>query len=73
MELASEESSEPGGSPLACRIPRVGLEAQATSISDCGLGAMPGLLQTPDYARAVVQVAVPKRVPEVVERVCRAG
>jgi hypothetical protein len=33
-----------------------------------GPGIMPGLLQTPGYARAVVQAAVPKWVPEVVEQ-----
>jgi transcriptional regulator with XRE-family HTH domain len=46
----------------------VGLEAEAASISDYGLGIMPGLLQTPDYARAVVRAAVPKWVPEVVNQ-----
>ena len=46
----------------------VGLEAEATSISDYGLGIMPGLLQTPDYARAQVRAAVPKWVPEVVRQ-----
>jgi hypothetical protein len=29
---------------------------------------MPGLLQTPDYARAIIQAAVPKWVPEEVEQ-----
>jgi hypothetical protein len=46
----------------------VGLEAEATSISDNGLAVMPGLLQTADYARAIVRAAVPKWVPEVVEQ-----
>lgn len=46
----------------------VGLEADATSISDYGLGYIPGLLQTPEYARAVVRAAVPKWVPEVVKQ-----
>ena len=46
----------------------MGLEAEAASISDYGLGILPGLLQTPDYARAVVEAAVPKWVPEIVER-----
>lgn len=46
----------------------LGLEDAAASISDYGLGIMPGLLQTPDYARAIVQAAVPKWVPEVVEQ-----
>lgn len=46
----------------------VGLEEAATSISDYGLSVVPGLLQTADYARAVVEAAVPKWVPEVVEQ-----
>jgi transcriptional regulator with XRE-family HTH domain len=46
----------------------LGLEDAATSISDYGLGIMPGLLQTRDYARAIVQAALPKWVPEEVEQ-----
>jgi transcriptional regulator with XRE-family HTH domain len=46
----------------------VGLEAEAASISDYGLGVMPDLLQTPDYARAVAHAAVPKWSPELVEQ-----
>jgi len=46
----------------------VGLEAEAISISDYGLGVLPGLLQTPHYARAVLRALVPKWVPEVVEQ-----
>jgi transcriptional regulator with XRE-family HTH domain len=45
----------------------VGLEAEAVSISDYGLCVMPGLLQTPEYARTVVEALVPKWVPEIVE------
>ncbi|HEV2240354.1 MAG TPA: Scr1 family TA system antitoxin-like transcriptional regulator [Streptosporangiaceae bacterium] len=45
----------------------VGLEADATSIRDFGLGLVPGLLQTPDYARAVLQVSVPHRDPDTIE------
>ena len=41
-------------------------ETAAVSISDYGLGIMPGLLQTSDYARAVVRAAVPRWAPEVV-------
>jgi transcriptional regulator with XRE-family HTH domain len=44
------------------------LEAEAVSISDYGLGIMPGLLQTSDYARAVVRAAVPRWVPEIVKQ-----
>ena len=46
----------------------VGLEAEASSIWDYGLGVIPGLLQTPDYARAVVRAPVPKLAPEVIEQ-----
>jgi transcriptional regulator with XRE-family HTH domain len=37
----------------------VGLEAEATSISDFEPGVVPGLLQTPDYARAVHENVIP--------------
>jgi hypothetical protein len=46
----------------------VQLEAEAAWICDYGLGVVPGLLQTADYARAVVQAAVPKLVPRIVEQ-----
>jgi transcriptional regulator with XRE-family HTH domain len=53
----------PRGLPYSTYIE---LEAEAVAISDYGLGIMPGLLQTSDYARAVVRAAVPRWVPEVV-------
>jgi transcriptional regulator with XRE-family HTH domain len=56
---------QPRGLPYSTYV---GLEAEATSISDYGLGVMPGLLQTSDYARAVVRALVPKWVPDVVEQ-----
>ena len=46
----------------------VGLEAEAGSISDFGLGLIPGLLQTPDYARAVIRANIPHRSPELVDQ-----
>jgi transcriptional regulator with XRE-family HTH domain len=46
----------------------VGLEAEATSISDYEPGVVPGLLQTPDYARAVHQGAMPRLSPAVIEQ-----
>jgi hypothetical protein len=46
----------------------VGLEQGAVAIRDYGLGVLPGLLQTEDYARAVVQAAVPRWEQEVVEQ-----
>jgi len=39
-----------------------------TGIRDIGLGVMPGLLQTPEYARAVLQAIVAHRAPDVVEQ-----
>jgi transcriptional regulator with XRE-family HTH domain len=69
MELAAESKQRAWWQPLGLPYSTyIGLEAEATSISDFGLGTMPGLLQTPDYARAVVRAAVPKWVPEVVEQ-----
>lgn len=69
MELAREGRQrarwQPRGLPYSTYV---GLEAEATSISDYGLGIMPGLLQTPDYARAVVRAAVPKWPPDVVKQ-----
>jgi transcriptional regulator with XRE-family HTH domain len=43
----------------------VGLETEATAISDYGLGLVPGLLQTTDYARAVFSRTVPHLPPDV--------
>jgi transcriptional regulator with XRE-family HTH domain len=69
MELASEGKQRAWWQPLGLPYSTyLGLEAEATSISDYGLGIMPGLLQTPDYARAVVRAAVPRWVPDVVEQ-----
>jgi transcriptional regulator with XRE-family HTH domain len=69
LDLASEGKQRAWWQPLALPYSTyVGLEAEATSISDYGLGIMPGLLQTADYARAVVRAAVPRWVPEVVEQ-----
>jgi transcriptional regulator with XRE-family HTH domain len=45
----------------------IGLEAEAVSISDYGLAIVPGLLQTPDYARAIVGAAVSVPEPRIVE------
>jgi transcriptional regulator with XRE-family HTH domain len=45
----------------------VGLEAEATSIRDFGLGLTPGLLQTPDYARAVLRASAASYAPDAVE------
>jgi transcriptional regulator with XRE-family HTH domain len=69
LELAREGKQRAWWQPLALPyFTYVGLEAEAVSISDYGLGIMPGLLQTADYARAIVRAAVPEWVPEVVEQ-----
>jgi hypothetical protein len=69
MELAAEGKQRAWWQPLGLPYSTyIGLEAEATSISDYGLGTVPGLLQAPDYARAIVRAAVPKWVPEVVEQ-----
>jgi transcriptional regulator with XRE-family HTH domain len=46
----------------------VGLEAEATSISDFEPGVFPGLLQTPDYARAVHEGAMPRLSTQVIDQ-----
>ena len=59
LELAVKGKQRPWWQQL--RLPYstyVGLEADAVSISDFGLGFIPGLLQTADYARAIVLAAV---------------
>ena len=74
MDLASEGKQRAWWQPLGLPYSTyVGLEAEAASISDYGLGIMPGLLQTPDYARSVVRAAVPKWVPDVVEQRVQGG
>jgi transcriptional regulator with XRE-family HTH domain len=48
----------------------VGLEAEATRISAYQPGVIPGLLQTPDYARAVHEGSLPRLSdPEIDERI----
>jgi transcriptional regulator with XRE-family HTH domain len=69
LELASEGKQRGWWQPLGLPYSTyVGLEAEAVSLSDYGLGFIPGLLQTGDYARAIVRAAVPKWVPEIVEQ-----
>lgn len=46
----------------------VGLESEAASISDFGLGLVPGLLQTADYGRAVLSSTRPALSVEVIEQ-----
>src|SRR5258708_11707079 len=68
-ELASEGKQRAWWQPLGLPYSTyVGLEAEASCIIDYGLGYIPGLLQTADYARAIVKAAVPPWVPEIVEQ-----
>jgi transcriptional regulator with XRE-family HTH domain len=46
----------------------VGLEAEAAHISDYEPGVFPGLLQIPDYARAIHESAMPRLSPAVIEQ-----
>jgi len=46
----------------------VGLEAEATSISDFEPGVFPGLLQLPPYARAVHEAIIPGLGPSVIDQ-----
>ena len=46
----------------------VGLEAEATAISDFQSSVVPGLLQTADYARAGHEGAMPRLSPDEIER-----
>jgi transcriptional regulator with XRE-family HTH domain len=69
LELAKEGKQRGWWQPLGLPYSDyVGLEAEAVSISDYGLGLVPGLLQTPDYARAMVRAAAPESLPEIVEQ-----
>jgi transcriptional regulator with XRE-family HTH domain len=68
IELATEGKRRgwwrPLGTPHSAYI---GLESDAASISDYGLALVPGLLQTPDYARAVLRAGAPGLASEIVE------
>jgi transcriptional regulator with XRE-family HTH domain len=67
-DLAKAGKQHPWWQPLSLPYSTyVGLEADATSIRDSALGVVPGLLQTPDYARAVLHAFVPPRTPDQVE------
>jgi hypothetical protein len=67
-DLAKAGKQHPWWQPLSLPYSTyVGLEAEATSIKDFGLGVMPGLLQTPEYARAVLRAVVPQRTSHEIE------
>src|SRR5215469_4299621 len=59
-ELAAEGKQRAWWSPFTFpHSEYIGLEPAASSISDWGLALVPGLLQTPEYARAVLRSGVP--------------
>jgi hypothetical protein len=67
-DLAKAGKRQPWWQPLSLPYSTyVGLEAEATQIRDFGLGVVPGLLQTRDYARAVLRAIVPARSADEVE------
>jgi transcriptional regulator with XRE-family HTH domain len=69
LELANKGKRQAWWQPLGLPYSRyVGLEAEASLISDYRLDAIPGLLQTADYASAIVNAAVPRWVPEIVKQ-----
>jgi transcriptional regulator with XRE-family HTH domain len=68
IELAAEGKERTWWSRRLPYADYVGLEAAADSISDYGLAVVPGLLQTSDYARALVRAGGPRLTPDVVEQ-----
>jgi transcriptional regulator with XRE-family HTH domain len=69
LGLAREGKQRAWWQPLGERFSDyVGLEAEAVSISDFGLGIVPGLLQTADYARTIVHALAPDLEPDTVEQ-----
>ena len=69
LDLAREGKQRAWWQPLGLPYSTyIGLEAEADVIRDYGLGIIPGLLQTEDYARAVVQAGDPELTPEAVEQ-----
>jgi hypothetical protein len=48
--------------------PLIGLEQDATAITCYSMYYVPALLQTADYARAIIKAIAPKMDPEILER-----
>jgi transcriptional regulator with XRE-family HTH domain len=68
-ELAAEGKQPAWYQRQALRGSRyVGLEAAAATISDFALGLIPGLLQTSDYATAIMQATLPVVPADVMEQ-----
>jgi hypothetical protein len=68
-ELAKESKAQAWWQPYDLPYATyVGLEGEATCISDYEPGVFPGLLQTPDYARVIHEQAMPKLSSDVIEQ-----
>ena len=68
-ELARESKAHGWWQPYGLQYETyVGLETEAASISDYESGVVPGLLQTPDYARVIHESGMPKPSPAVIEQ-----
>lgn len=67
IDLAAEGKERTWWSRRLPDADYVGLEEEAESISDYGLAVVPGLLQTPEYARALVRAGGPTLTPKVIE------
>lgn len=69
LELAHEGRDQAWWQPFDLPYETyVGLEAAATEISDFEPGLFPGLLQTPEYARALHEGALPRLSAEVIDQ-----
>ncbi len=67
IDLAAEGKERTWWSRSLPDADYVGLEAAAESICDFGLAVVPGLLQTPDYARALLRAGGPTLTAKDVE------
>lgn len=69
VELAAQGKQRPWWQSANLPYSRyIGLEAEAASIRDFGIGVIPGLLQTEDYARAVLAASQPPLPAELIEQ-----
>lgn len=69
LELAHEGRDQAWWQPFDLPYETyVGLEAAATEISDFEPGLFPGLLQTPEYARALHEGGLPRLSAEVIDQ-----
>jgi transcriptional regulator with XRE-family HTH domain len=48
--------------------PLIGLEQEATKITCFSMSWMPGLLQTENYARGIIQIVAPKMDPQIIDQ-----